>query len=265
MLKKNFGFIFVWMLFLFMISSKYTTSELISLGDQQIATQIVGTVVDEEGSPIPGVNVTLISKETSRTLTAITSNSGKFRFMNLIPGTYDIRVEMSGFATVVREDIYVTIGRTVDLTLNIDITGGIPPKPTPPPPPPKPTPPPPPPKIYEISLPENLGLAPITEEGVQEIKIAFYYSNKKIFAEQGIAKVGIIEKRLNDITEIPFRDENYIRDGLSVEYKCVYAIRIGKKENQKILLIRVIEIFEHKMKIEYYIESQDEKYQKIYT
>ena len=37
---------------------------------------------------------------------------------------------------------------------------------------------------------------------------SFYYFENKIWASLGIARVGLIQKKLSSITEIPFRDED---------------------------------------------------------
>lgn len=80
---------------------------------------IGGTVKDEEGTPLPGVTVTLSSPSLMGTRTFITDAEGKFRFPVLPPGEYTVRGELPGFTTVVRENIRVTttVRLTVDLVM----------------------------------------------------------------------------------------------------------------------------------------------------
>lgn len=78
---------------------------------------IAGTVMDEQKAVLPGVTVTV--KGTDRTLTAVTDEAGKFRFLNQPPGTYSVTVELAGFASVVREGIVVAVGRQVDLPVQL--------------------------------------------------------------------------------------------------------------------------------------------------
>lgn len=68
---------------------------------------------------------------------------------------------------------------------------------------------------------------------------AFYYLENKIWAKLGIARVGLIQKDLSRITEIPFRDEDYKKDGLAPEQNCVYALRYGNPQAPFIALLRI--------------------------
>jgi hypothetical protein len=86
---------------------------------------------------------------------------------------------------------------------------------------------------------------------------SFYYSQGKIFAKHGIAKVGFIKKKLNRITRIPFKDEDYIKDGVKVEKKCVYSIRLGEKEERHII-IRILKKWIDKIEIELYLALKNE-------
>ncbi|NIO20920.1 MAG: hypothetical protein GTN76_09320, partial [Candidatus Aenigmarchaeota archaeon] len=78
--------------------------------------RIFGTITDEEGTPLPGVALTLES-DVFPTRTAATMENGYFRFINLPPGTYKITMELPGFVTQVRENIPVTVGGTVNFNI----------------------------------------------------------------------------------------------------------------------------------------------------
>ena len=54
---------------------------------------ITGTVTDEQKAVLPGVTVTIQGSD--RTQTAITDDTGKFRFLNQPPGTYTVTVELA--------------------------------------------------------------------------------------------------------------------------------------------------------------------------
>ena len=75
---------------------------------------VTGSVPDEQGGVLPGVTVTIVGND--RTATFVTEADGKYRFLNLPPGTYRMTAELTGFSTVVREDVVVIVGQTVDLT-----------------------------------------------------------------------------------------------------------------------------------------------------
>jgi hypothetical protein len=78
---------------------------------------IHGTVYDEHGAVLPGVTVTLSGID--RTTTFTTDEQGRFRFLNLEPGSYTITTALPGFTTLVRERIVVTVGRSVELPLTM--------------------------------------------------------------------------------------------------------------------------------------------------
>src|SRR5262249_12229507 len=72
-----------------------------------------GSVTDEQGAVVPGVTVTITGSD--RTLTTVTDEAGKFRFLNLAPGQYKVSLTLQGFATAVRDHIEVRVGATTDL------------------------------------------------------------------------------------------------------------------------------------------------------
>jgi len=82
---------------------------------------IVGTVIDDEGTPIPGVTVTLTSPAIMGEKSVITDAEGKYRFPALRPGLYTVKAELTGFATLIQEEIrlHTTIRLTVDMTLKV--------------------------------------------------------------------------------------------------------------------------------------------------
>jgi hypothetical protein len=82
---------------------------------------IVGTVMDEEETPLPGVNVTLTSDKLMGDRSTVTDTEGEYRFPALPPGIYTVRAELQGFATMVRENIRLTttVRLTVDLTMKV--------------------------------------------------------------------------------------------------------------------------------------------------
>src|SRR5262245_44339461 len=76
---------------------------------------ISGTVTDDQGAVLPGVTVTLASSD--RSATAVTDDTGKFRFLNLAPGAYKVTTSLQGFQTIVREGIEVRVGANADLPI----------------------------------------------------------------------------------------------------------------------------------------------------
>jgi len=90
------------------------------LSDAQTVTGTVsGVVRDQQGGVLPGVTVSLIGRQGTRT--SVTDASGVYRFAAVDPGTYTISAELSGFQTKRQENLVVTVGTplTIDLTLGV--------------------------------------------------------------------------------------------------------------------------------------------------
>ena len=69
---------------------------------QSISGSISGTVVDPKSLAIPGANVVLTNTGTSVQLTTTSNDEGRFEFPSVLPGTYDLTVELTGFKKLVR-------------------------------------------------------------------------------------------------------------------------------------------------------------------
>ncbi|HSR51274.1 MAG TPA: TonB-dependent receptor [Acidobacteriota bacterium] len=82
---------------------------------------ITGTVKDDTGGVIPGATVTATRPDTGETRTAVTGDSGVYRFLNVSPGEWTVRVEMTGFKTAVDENIEVTVGEIVRIDIALEI------------------------------------------------------------------------------------------------------------------------------------------------
>ncbi|MFC2173805.1 carboxypeptidase regulatory-like domain-containing protein, partial [Acidobacteriota bacterium] len=78
---------------------------------------IEGTVMDTDGTALPGASATLSSVSGDRTIQ--TDMNGKFRFVYLTPGTFDITVQMDGFNTVERKGIELRLGAAIRLEITI--------------------------------------------------------------------------------------------------------------------------------------------------
>src|SRR5712692_5575255 len=82
---------------------------------------IVGVAVDDTKSVLPGVGVSAIDQATGRLMIAVTNERGEYRLLNMPPGTYTLRAELSGFSTVVLSDVELLVGQnaTIPLTLRL--------------------------------------------------------------------------------------------------------------------------------------------------
>jgi hypothetical protein len=86
----------------------------------QAGGAIGGSVLDESGAALPGATVTVTNLSNGFTETFVTGERGNYRAVALPPATYEIRVELSGFAIVTRR-IVLTVGTdaTVDIRMGI--------------------------------------------------------------------------------------------------------------------------------------------------
>jgi outer membrane receptor protein involved in Fe transport len=81
---------------------------------QRLTGTIRGTVRDDAGETLPGATVEIQSPDLIGGVKAdITSASGVFLFSALPPGTYEVTISLEGFRSLKREDIIVSVGKTV--------------------------------------------------------------------------------------------------------------------------------------------------------
>ena len=81
----------------------------------------VGNVVDQAGAAVPGATIIVTAAGTKLTRTGITNQDGSYRFPGLPPGSYQVRVEMSGFQPLTREGVRVATGETVRVDVRLKI------------------------------------------------------------------------------------------------------------------------------------------------
>ena len=90
---------------------------------QSIAAGTVsGQVSDPQKAVVPGAEVTLLDVATNASRTAVTNEAGRYVFVNVPPGTYDITVGLAGFSTTKISAQKVTVGE--ELTINVTLAVG---------------------------------------------------------------------------------------------------------------------------------------------
>jgi len=111
--KKMLGIILLFISLLFLAK----TSEA------QIRTgTITGTVKDETGELLPGATVELSGEKLLGGIrSAITDEKGKFRFPNLMPGEYELKISLEGFQPAKIKALRLSVAETVtvDVTLKL--------------------------------------------------------------------------------------------------------------------------------------------------
>lgn len=81
--------------------------------------RITGVVKDSQGAVIPGATVTLTGP--SRLTTFVTTTDGSFRFLDVLPGEYQVTVELEGFGKFTRTNLTMIVGRSIDLPVVLTV------------------------------------------------------------------------------------------------------------------------------------------------
>jgi hypothetical protein len=90
---------------------------------QEARGTITGTVVDSSKGVLPGAQVAVTNVSMGTTIAVVTNEDGFFQATYLIPGTYRVSVELSGFRTLVREGLDVRVGDRLQLELVLEVGG----------------------------------------------------------------------------------------------------------------------------------------------
>jgi outer membrane receptor for ferrienterochelin and colicin len=85
----------------------------------RVAGAVKGTVVDQTGSAVAGATVVLRNRGTNRIRTLSANGEGAFYARELPVGQYELRVESPGFSPYVNNAIVVSIGREIQVTVQI--------------------------------------------------------------------------------------------------------------------------------------------------
>jgi len=90
----------------------------------QTTGRIEGRVVSEQGEALPGVTVTITSPALQGERISVTDADGRFRFVAVPVGTYNLRAQLEGFGILEQQDIRVALDRTVTLQLTMSSAFG---------------------------------------------------------------------------------------------------------------------------------------------
>src|SRR5438045_7148389 len=71
------------------------------------------TVIDANGSPLPGVTLTLYGVGAPQV--QVTDSHGRFRFLNLSPGEYGVQAQLEGFTGTTYPHVTVNLGRNTEI------------------------------------------------------------------------------------------------------------------------------------------------------
>ena len=88
---------------------------------QAVYGSVSGVVTDSTGGVVPGATVTITSNERQTSDTVVTNDSGRYLKERLLPGTYQVKAELSGFKTQTFSDIKVDVDTQTKLDIKMSV------------------------------------------------------------------------------------------------------------------------------------------------
>src|SRR5580693_10418084 len=89
----------------------------------QITTGTVqGDVLDEKGGSVAGASIEAKNLDTNFTQTETSNTDGHFAFLSLAPGRYTLTISKSGFATVLQQNVNLTVGQTLTIPVTMKVS-----------------------------------------------------------------------------------------------------------------------------------------------
>src|SRR5437870_4586721 len=97
------------------------TISAIAFGQSTTTGAIGGLVTNPNKEVIPGASVTVKNTGTNKEDSATTDDQGRFRIVNLDPGTYNVTINASGFSVYAQEKLIVEVGRVTNVDAGLTI------------------------------------------------------------------------------------------------------------------------------------------------
>ena len=91
------------------------------MGQGSTTATVRGNIQDSSGGVLPGATVTLTNTGTKAVQTAVSDDRGQYLFAGLFPGTYDLKVELSGFKTYEQKGISLSPNDTRGIDVRLDV------------------------------------------------------------------------------------------------------------------------------------------------
>src|SRR5713101_7403541 len=89
---------------------------------QSTAGAVQGDVLDEKGGSVAGATVEAKNLATNFVQTETSNTDGHFAFLSLAPGRYTLTISKAGFATIVQENVNLTVGQTISIPVTMKIS-----------------------------------------------------------------------------------------------------------------------------------------------
>jgi carboxypeptidase family protein len=82
---------------------------------------VIGLTVDPSGAVVPDVTMNLVDRKTGQVLFATSAENGRFAFLLLPPGTYELRASKTDFRPVTLEGLHVYVTETLRFELHLEL------------------------------------------------------------------------------------------------------------------------------------------------
>src|SRR4051812_43533865 len=92
-----------------------------ALGQGSTTAAIRGNVQDPSGGVLPGATVTVTNTGTKAVQSVVSDERGQYQFAALFPGTYDLRVELSGFKSYERKALALSPNDNRGIDVRLDV------------------------------------------------------------------------------------------------------------------------------------------------
>jgi hypothetical protein len=80
-----------------------------------------GTITDPQGAVVPGAAITLTNASTGFNRQTITNPQGEYQFLQVVPGTYRLTMEKTGFTPTSRTDVQLLVGTPSTLDVRLEL------------------------------------------------------------------------------------------------------------------------------------------------
>ncbi|MBI3494257.1 MAG: TonB-dependent receptor [Acidobacteria bacterium] len=90
---------------------------------QQGTGELSGRVVDSQHAVMPGVSVVARNEATGQFREIVTGGDGSFFMSALMPGTYEVTAQLSGFKKYQRRGLIVAVGKTLTVEVPLEVGG----------------------------------------------------------------------------------------------------------------------------------------------
>jgi hypothetical protein len=88
---------------------------------QVLYGSIIGTVQDPTGAVVPRASITITNKATGLSRESTTDDAGRYSLVNVLGGSYDLKVTAQGFRTATQTDVTVTINTVSRVGVRLEV------------------------------------------------------------------------------------------------------------------------------------------------